>query len=147
MLVERKFFLEAFMKYKKVYSTCLLKKITLILVLMERMVMRNWILILMVTTLKRSTIVSRISILKSWKMWWLVDVNTIFTPKFGQRTHLMHGINYKKLDNSHWLWNYMLLNLSYLLITFQVLLQVVKKHGEFYPPTKFFSYSYIYFIC
>ncbi len=27
------------------------------------------------------------------------------------------------------------------------LLQVMKKDGEFYPPTKFSSYSYIYFIC
>jgi hypothetical protein len=27
------------------------------------------------------------------------------------------------------------------------LLQVMKKNGEFYPPAKFSSYSYIYFIC
>jgi hypothetical protein len=41
VLVERTFFLKTFLKYKKVYSTWLLKKITLILVLMEKMGMKN----------------------------------------------------------------------------------------------------------
>ncbi len=147
MLVDRKLFLKTFMKYRKVYSSYLLKKITLILVLMERMVIKNWILISMVMMMKRSTIVSRISILKSCRMWWLVDINAIFTPKFGQLTHLMHGKNYKKLDNSL---SIVELHASKpkLLVNYlsKFLLQVVKKDREFYPPTKFSSYSYIYFI-
>ncbi len=77
-----------------------------------------------------------------------MDVNVIFTPKFGQLMHLMHGINYKKLDNSlsimelHAFEPKLLIN--YLSKKF---LEVVKKNGEFYPPTKFSSYSYIYLIC
>jgi len=41
MLVDRKLFLKTFMKYRKVYSSYLLKRITLILVLMERMMIKN----------------------------------------------------------------------------------------------------------
>jgi hypothetical protein len=60
----------------------------------------------------------------------------------------MHGINYKKLDTSlsivklHAFKPKLLVN--YLS---KFLLQVVKRNGDFYPPTKFSSYSYIYFIC
>ncbi len=61
--------------------------------------------------------------------------------------HLMHGKNYKKLDNSL---SIMELHASKpkLLVNYlsKFLLQVVKKDREFYPPTKFSSYSYIYFI-
>jgi len=62
--------------------------------------------------------------------------------------HLMHGINYKKLDNSL---SIVELHASEpkLLVNYlsKFLLKVVKKNGEFYPPTKFSSYSHIYFLC
>jgi hypothetical protein len=38
--------------------------------------------------------------LNSWRMWWPLDVNTIFILKFGQLMHSIHNRNYKKLDTS-----------------------------------------------
>ncbi len=60
----------------------------------------------------------------------------------------MHGINYKKLDNSLSIVELHILKPKSLVnYLSKFLLQVMKKDGEFYPPTKFSSYSYIYFIC
>jgi hypothetical protein len=67
-----------------------------------------------------------------------VNVNAIFTPKFGQLTHLMHGINYKELDNSL---SIVELHASKpkLLINYlsKFFLKVVKKMGSFIPLLSF----------
>jgi hypothetical protein len=81
-------------------------------------------------------------------MWWPMDVNAIFTLKFGQLMHLMHGINYKKLDNSLLIMELCVFEPK-LLVNYlsKFLLLILKNNCEFYPPTKFSTYPYIYFIC